>query len=719
MNLLRKQTLFPLIVSASLLIGAGNSRASGSGIIHVDDHIDTKSFGNSQYLEYFRLKEPHFTFSIDNVETHNSYTKTEVSFPSEFISDQPENNTVYLSYYRPSGVDNVPCAIILGNLRGRYIMARAVARALIERDIASVIIQLPYFGKRSATMYDDLLAECENSKLITDACVQSVLDIKRTRHWLRNRPEIDPDHIGIFGISYGAIIGAIAIGVEPGFGPNVLIAGGGDVARILWESSRTAKMKSNLEQNGYTLQKLRAELKMIDPLTYASRINPDKLIMFNGKNDNIIPSACTRMFWEKAGKPEMVWLKLGHITALLQADKILRNAADAFAATANAPPQAAGARAIWVECEGENSTLSSKQKIVEMLDTVSDAGFNTVFVQVYRGNRAWFLSDIADTAPFQKVRLADEIDLLQFIIDEGDKRGLEIHAWLNIFRIARNRRAKMLQQLGKEIVIVDSKGRSLLDYPGYSLPAPESDYFTSSDESLMLDPGSPEVQKYQLGIIRELIEKYPGIDGVHLDFVRYPYTVPYPPGSRYSKAIDFGYNRDTLVRFKNETGLAPPLSKNFNNTREWDNWRRSNVTDFIEKTHNLLKKQSPSIKLSTAVLCWADRAYLAAFQDWRGWLQNKLVDFVVPMNYTRDRTFAYYISRTSVNFSAEPPAYIGLQAYMGGTTNEEILAQIDDCIALGARGIVLFSYDSILRSRPGLFNSLKQGPFKTSSQISR
>jgi uncharacterized lipoprotein YddW (UPF0748 family) len=384
-----------------------------------------------------------------------------------------------------------------------------------------------------------------------------------------------------------------------------------------------------------------------------------------------------------------------------------------------ASPTLAGVRAIWIECEGNNSTLSSKKKISEMLNTVSDAGFNTVFVQVYRGNRAWFMSDRADTAPFKKVMSADGIDLLQFIIDEGDKRGLEIHAWLNIFRIARNRKAKMLKELGKEIVIVDSKGRSLLDYPGFELPAPEADYFAPSDETLMLDPGSQKVHRYQLGIISGLIEKYPALDGIHLDFVRYPYTVPYPPGSRFSKAIDYGYNRDTLARFKKETGLNPlKMSKSFINTQKWDNWRRNSVTGFIEKTRNLLKKQSPSIKLSAAVLCWADRAYLAAFQDWRGWLKSELVDFVVPMNYTRDRTFACYISRSSVNFIEQPPAYIGLQAYMGGTTTEEILSQINDCISLGARGIVLFSYDSILLSRPDLFNSLKQGPFKTLSPIS-
>ena len=90
MNFLIKHTLLLVIVTASFLMLIPNLKASDTGIVYVDDHIDTKSFSNPQFLEQFRLKEPHFTFKIDSVETHNSYTITEISFPSEFITLLPK-----------------------------------------------------------------------------------------------------------------------------------------------------------------------------------------------------------------------------------------------------------------------------------------------------------------------------------------------------------------------------------------------------------------------------------------------------------------------------------------------------------------------------------------------------------------------------------------------------------------------------------------------------
>jgi len=713
---LRYNSLFILSVIVILLIASPDSYCSDTGVVYVNDIIDTTDFPNPEYLELFRLKQPQFTFSIENEEKYNGYTITKISFPSEFKSDSAKNNIVYLSYYRPDGSAAMPCAIIVGNLGGRFIMSGIAARLLIERNIASAVVQLPYFGKRSDVKYEDLLAACHGPELIINACIQSVLDLKRTFFWLKSRPELDPNRIGIFGISYGAIIGALAIGVETQFAPNVLVTGGGDVAKIFWTSARTVRIRNNFERLGYDLEKLRAELRIIDPLTYASRIDSDNLIMFNGRKDRVIPTSCANELWEKSGKPRIVWLNSGHITTMLHANKILSAASDAFAGVnfeqeSTEPPGTV--RAIWVECEGANETLSSSENIIHMLDTVSTAGFNTVFVQVYRGNRAWFLSDKADTTPYLEFKSRNNIDLLRFILDEGHARRLKIHAWLNIFRIARNRKANMLKELGENIVIVDNKGRSMLRYKGYRLPSPEGKYFVTSDESLMLDPGSDKVRQYQLNIIRELLSGYPDLDGVHLDFVRYPYTVPYPPGSRFSKAIDYGYNEDSLARFKAQTGLDPrSMSKNFINTQQWDDFRRGNVTAFIESVGNLINQQYPAIELSAAVLSWADRAYLAAFQDWRNWLENGLVDFVVPMNYTRDSTFAHYISRGSINYSADPPVYIGLQAYMAPISIEAVLDQVRDCINLGAKGIVLFSYDSILLHKPELFKALKQGPFR-------
>ena len=119
-----------------------------TGITKVSDIIDTAGFERPEYLEQFRLKQPGFTYSIDMVSRFSDYDIISVSFPSEMKTDLPENNTVYLSYYRPRGIENMPCAIIIGHLGGRFIMSRIAARMLVEKKLAPVIIHLPYFGKR-------------------------------------------------------------------------------------------------------------------------------------------------------------------------------------------------------------------------------------------------------------------------------------------------------------------------------------------------------------------------------------------------------------------------------------------------------------------------------------------------------------------------------------------------------------------------------------------
>jgi len=375
-------------------------------------------------------------------------------------------------------------------------------------------------------------------------------------------------------------------------------------------------------------------------------------------------------------------------------------------------------RGIWVECEGSNSTLSSKDKIIKMLDTVEKANFNAVFIQVYRGNRCWFNSSIGDTAPFDEVEKSEDIDLLQFIIDEAHKRGLDIHAWVNVFRITRNVNAPMLKKLGREIVMTDSKGRSFLDYRNFSLPADEEKHITLSDESIMLDPANDKVHDYQLAIIKEIITKYPKLDGIHLDFLRYPYTVPYSPGSRFAKGLQFGYTKAAIEKFKRKTGLDPRnMDLDWKNTQRWDDFRREQITRFVRSTQKLCKETKNELDVSAAVLCWADRAYFAAFQDWRGWLEEEIVDFVVSMNYTRDRRFARYSSRTAVYASEKHNAYIGLQAYMSPVVSAEVAAQIIDCRKIGGRGIVIFSYDSVLKEQPDLFNILGSGLFGEKANI--
>ncbi len=364
------------------------------------------------------------------------------------------------------------------------------------------------------------------------------------------------------------------------------------------------------------------------------------------------------------------------------------------------------ARGLWVECEGTEKTLSSRVKIDQLIERAASSGFNLLFVQIYRHDRAWFNSRFADTTPYRRIVKDEQIDPLSYLIQKADQAGLEVHAWMNMFRIGKDRKAPVIKRLGAGAVTRDGHGKSLLTYPSAKLP----------DGGYWLDPGDKRVQEYLRAVISEVIRKYPGIDGVHLDFTRYPYNSPYA-GSLWAKRNDLGYGRESVRRFKEWTGLDPlKMELTRSNCQAWDNWRRYQLNSFVESVYGTVGKLNPKLKVSVAVVAWPDRAYLSSFQDWRRWLEEGSVDFVGVMNYSTDSRLARYLTWGALAAQKQRQAYIGLGAYLLSNDPKELLEQISDCRKAGAPGIVLFSYDSLCQT-PQVFPALKKGLFRRPAAV--
>lgn len=344
-------------------------------------------------------------------------------------------------------------------------------------------------------------------------------------------------------------------------------------------------------------------------------------------------------------------------------------------------------RGIWVECEGTNQTLSTPQKLQEMVQLAKDTGINTIFLQIYRHNRSWYDSKLADSTPYKNCGF----DPLNYTIQEAHKNGIKVHAWINVFRIGKDLDAPIVQKLGRDVVTRDGRGRSLLIDGGY-----------------WLDPGDLGVQEYLLGVVREILDKYPQLDGIHLDFIRYPY-IELTPGSQFSDHKDFGYGKVSVERFKTQYGYSP-LEMDLTDrerTLQWDTWRREQITGFISEAYKLAKKINSQIRVSCAVQPWTDRAYLVAYQDWHSWLENSIVDFAVTMNYSIDRKLVRQLSEIAVSLDGSPPVYIGLGAYLLLNSPNALYLQIKDCQELQVKGIVLFSYDAMLKNKD-IFKNISQ-----------
>lgn len=356
-------------------------------------------------------------------------------------------------------------------------------------------------------------------------------------------------------------------------------------------------------------------------------------------------------------------------------------------------------RALWVECEGTNDTLSSKAKIRELIQIASDNDFNVLFVQVFRGHRAWYETELVPNEPYREFYRKEKTDLLQFLIEEAHKKKIEVHAWANQMRVVRNSKRKypVLERLGKDVITRNGRGISLWDFPHEKLP----------DGGYWLDAGDEKVQQFLADVAGEIVRNYPDLDGYHLDFIRIPFDVPYA-GSRWDGGKGFGYGKRSVQRFKLKTGLNPmKMEKTRENTQIWDDWRREQITEVVRTVSKRVKSIAPKMDVTAAGMCWPDRAYLSSYQDWGQWLEEGIVDALVTMNYSIDSRFVNRLSRQALSLKQQSKVYIGLGAYLLEKHYDDFNQQLQETIELNPDGVVLFSYDSMLK-KPEMFELAKQ-----------
>lgn len=364
---------------------------------------------------------------------------------------------------------------------------------------------------------------------------------------------------------------------------------------------------------------------------------------------------------------------------------------------------------LWVPCEGAVRVLDDASRIERLITDAKVLGTTDLFVQVYRGGRSWFDSSIADATPFRAARERSGVDPLAKLIEAAHVSGMRVHAWMNALSLSENRTATLLARLGPDAVLVDRRGRSVLDYPDLEVPAPDRAWYRMGTRQVWLDPAAPTVPETLAAITAELLARHPDLDGVHLDYIRHPDVLPFTPGSRFGVGLDFGYGAASRARFERETGLTAPAGDALANADRWDAWRRDRVTEVVQRIAGAARAAKPGIAVSAAVWAWADRAYLSIFQDWRGWLDDRLLDFAVPMAYTTDDRLLRQMAKASIGGVGGERVWIGLGAWLFASDPARARIQRDAVVALHPAGVSLFSYDAIAET-PALQNALAATP---------
>ena len=363
-----------------------------------------------------------------------------------------------------------------------------------------------------------------------------------------------------------------------------------------------------------------------------------------------------------------------------------------------------GLKGIWVATvlnidypsKGTVDADALKQEAITVLDNVEKMGLNAVFLQVRPTADSFYESNYFPWSTYltgeQGVAPSQGFDPLKFWIEEAHKRGIELHAWINPYRITKNYTGN----------VQDAWNQLVDDHVAKQRRELVVEHF---DGNLYFNPGLPEVRNLVTDSILEIVQNY-DVDGIHFDDYFYPGT-DFEDSETYQK---YGQNFTTI-----------------------GDWRRDNVTKLVKMVNDAIDQVNPDVEFGISPFgIWANKSsnalgsetrgnqsYYSHYADTRLWVKEGYIDYINPQIYWNiGFTIADYSILldwwTDVVKGTDVKLYAGHAAYKAGNSDTtspwygdiEIIKQI----ILNEKnpevdGSVFFSYRSFI-NRPSLMNNL-------------
>jgi dienelactone hydrolase len=176
------------------------------------------------------------------------------------------------------------------------------------------------------TALGDARSEAEFQRLLAlmvERFIDMVIDVRRLVDWAEARPEVDARRIALIGFSMSAIVGSIALANEPRFAAGILVVGGADLHEVLATcNGRIRRTRERLlERFDWSVEDfkeaLKAPLESINPVRFAGRVDPDRVLLIEAAEDSCIPQPARERFWHALGRPERVSYQYDHRATFL------------------------------------------------------------------------------------------------------------------------------------------------------------------------------------------------------------------------------------------------------------------------------------------------------------------------------------------------------------------------------------------------------------------
>ncbi len=249
--------------------------------------------------------------------------------------------------------------------------------------------------------------------------------------------------------------------------------------------------------------------------------------------------------------------------------------------------------------------------------------------------------------------------------------------------------------LAKEMRRLDPRSPAYLDKLARTLRQQPTEV-----EGLYVSPVHPGAADYLCRVVSEIASRY-AIDGVHLDYVRYP-------------GEDFDYSQGALAEF--ESSVRGQMTKAEWQTvqkragsdpfflvdqfpERWREFRRGRLTVLVQRLRAVVKGRRPGALLTAAVVPDPGEASVKRLQDWQTWATRGLLDAVCPLAYSTDADVFASQVEAARRGAARVPVWTGIGAYR--LSADETIENIRTARRMGAAGVVLFSYDSLVSESGG------------------
>ncbi|MEG3907786.1 family 10 glycosylhydrolase [Microcoleus sp. w1-18aA5] len=356
-------------------------------------------------------------------------------------------------------------------------------------------------------------------------------------------------------------------------------------------------------------------------------------------------------------------------------------------------------RAVWLD-RGTIVAARSEQGLAAVFDRLAAAGINTVFFETLNAGYTIYPSQVAP----QQNPLTVGWDPLASAVKLAHDRGMELHAWVWVFATGNKRHNTLIGQPSSY------PGPVLSAHPQWANIDNKGRTQNPNDGKFYLDPANPEARNYLLQIVNEIANNYK-VDGVQLDYIRYPFQDD-------NANFTYGYGIAARQQFRQLTGADPVniSPRNGSLWRQWVEFKTNQINSFVAEVSQLLRQNYPRTILSVAVFPHPESQRIYKIQqNWEVWARQGIVDLIVPMTYALDTNRLQRITEPLVKEQMLGSALISPSVKL--LTLPEVVAidQIQALRDLPTGGYAIFAVESISSGMQGFFNRTQGTPVRSTS----